>query len=48
MRNPEQIPRALPGWLAAQLGYAVRGDDVVDIVLAGADVGDGAEHGDYA
>ena len=54
VRDPNQLPRALPGRLAAQLGYAVLGDDVVDIVLAGAgagagaDMGAGAEHGDYA
>ena len=44
MRNPYQLPRALPGRLAAQLGHAVLGNDVVDVVLAGADVGSGAEH----
>ena len=43
MRNPNQLQRALLGRLAAPLGHAVLGDDVVDFVLAGADVGASAE-----
>ena len=44
MRNPDQLPRALPGRLTAQLGHAILGHDVVDVVLASADVGAGAQH----
>ena len=33
MRNPYQLARTLPGRLAAQLGYAVRGDDVLMSLL---------------
>ena len=49
-----QFARALLGRLAAQLGHAVLGDDVVDVALAGAgagagaDMGAGAEHGHHA
>ena len=48
MRNANQLPRELPGRLPAQLGHVVLGDDVVEVVLAVADMGAGAEHGDYA
>ena len=43
VRNANQLQRALLHGLAPQLRHAVLGDNVVDVVLAGGDVGAGRE-----